>query len=62
MKSFCFALGKLLQFLALLQTATALIVGFGSNDPTLELKMMLMGVLEFFAGTLLLRYTQKSGS
>jgi len=60
--SLFFSLGKALQFLALIQVAYALIVGVESASATLELKLLLFGVLEFLAGTLLLKYTARQGS
>jgi hypothetical protein len=36
--------------IALLQAGAALLIGFQTSDPTLELKLLLMSVLEFMVG------------
>jgi hypothetical protein len=57
MKLFVWWLGRGLQVLALIQVAVALFVGFETQDPTLELKLLLGGALEFVVGLMLMSYS-----
>jgi hypothetical protein len=50
LKSFLWVVGRSLQVIALLQAGAALLIGFQTSDPTLELKLLLMSVLEFMVG------------
>ncbi len=42
--------GRSLQAIALLQAGAALLIGMQTSDPTLELKLLLMSVVEFMVG------------
>jgi hypothetical protein len=53
--SLLWALGKALQFLALVQLGYALLIGMNTNDPTRELTLLGAGILEFVAGLILLK-------
>jgi hypothetical protein len=57
MKLFLWWLGKGLQVLALFQVAAALFVGFETQDPTLELKLLVGGGMEFLLGYFLVAST-----
>jgi hypothetical protein len=50
LKSFLWVVGRSLQAIALLQAGAALLIGMQTSDPTLELKLLLMSVVEFMVG------------
>lgn len=50
MATFFWYLGKILQLGALVQVGYALMVGLNSNDPTEELRQLLIGVAIFIVG------------
>ncbi len=57
MRLYIWWFGRGLQVLALVQVAVALLVGFETQDPTLELKLLVGGALEFVVGLLLMGYS-----
>jgi len=42
--------GRALQVIALVQVAAALLIGLRTQDATFELKLLLLGALEFMLG------------
>jgi|LakMenEpi03Aug12_release.lakeMendotaPanAssembly.Ray.scaffolds.fasta_scaffold2294076_2 hypothetical protein len=57
MKLFLWWAGRGLQILALIQVGVALLVGLETQDPTLELKLLMGGALEFIVGYFMISTT-----
>ncbi len=58
-KSIAWNLGKLLQLIALVQAPYALYVGLTTNDSRLELKYLMLAVIQFLLGLSLVRWSSK---
>ena len=57
MKSFLWHTGKFLQMVALVMAPYALYMGMSTHDAKLELKLLLISVLQFLVGYFLVRST-----
>ncbi len=54
--------GKGLQLIALVEVAFALLEGLQTSDPFKELKLLLIGVIIFFVGSLFLKFSSKDSA
>jgi hypothetical protein len=60
MKSLLWHFGKLLQLLGLIAAPYALIIGMNTENPTLELKILLSAVSSFIVGLIFVKSTSSS--
>ncbi len=59
-KTLLWNLGKLLQMIALVQAPYALYVGVTTNDARLELKYLMLAVVQFMLGLGLVKWSSKA--
>ncbi|MEZ4813994.1 MAG: hypothetical protein R3A80_02150 [Bdellovibrionota bacterium] len=58
-KTLVWNLGKLLQLIALIQAPYALYIGVSTNDARLELKYLMLAVVQFLLGLGLVQWSSK---
>jgi hypothetical protein len=58
-KTIVWNFGKVLQLIALIQAPYALYIGMSTNDARLELKYLLLAVIQFLSGLLMVKWASK---